>query len=307
MRNVEPLSQHLPGDIQAFLFSTLFSASFEASLDGKIPILYTDNMKKYILILGWLFAGLASVQAGDQGSAAPQRLTSAFQTLHKEAEEPARWGIPFRTGIVNGFLGIEGIYNKFPQEWDRFRAAGKSSLRSFSQDRFAFLVHAGSSPKKMATMKLDPKWLCRVLAFSASLIDQDHRNTYGRYGFIISAPSENILAAKESDMGTPFAKMFRADQKQDLESDPTFPWLISSNLPSPPEEILARTRPSAYSEIMVAGTTTNGGPVKIIGMFIKTKNGLATVSPDLEQEILEFSRQLKVPTIRIEAASEREF
>ena len=263
-------------------------------------------MKK-ILVLGWLFAGLAFVQAADRGAAASQRLASQFEALHGETAEPARWGIPFRTEVVNGHLAIEGIYNKHPREWDRFRAAGESFLRSFSPDRFAFLVHAGSSPKKLAVMKQDPQWLNRVLTFDASLIDQDHRATYGRYGFIISAPSVNILAAKESDIGTPFAKIFQAADQQDLEMDPTYPWLISANLPSTPEQVLAKVRPRTFSHILVAGTTTNGGPIKIIGMFIKTKNGQAAVPPDQEQEILEFSRQLKVPIIRIEAPADKEF
>lgn len=124
---------------------------------------------------------------------------------------------------------------------------------------------------------------------------------------IISAPAANILATKPSDMGTPFAKMFKPSEQADLEQDPTYPFLISMNLPAAPASLLANTNPRGHSEILVAGTTLSGRSVRIIGLFIKTKAGVRTVSETEEGEIVRLAASLKVPAVRIEAPSSRDF
>ena len=59
--------------------------------------------------------------------------------------------------------------------------------------------------------------------------------------------------------------------------------------------------------MMVAGTTTNSGTVKIIGLFFKIKSGKRLVSGEIEDKLERLSLEIGVPIVDIEASPEKEF
>lgn len=211
----------------------------------------------------------------------------------------------FKVGAVGESLYVFGQYNDYPKEWGDVRSQSEADLASFSDAKFCFVVHAFSSPKKIDILLTDHGWLSRVFAFSASIINQDHRNTYGRLGAILSVPPGNILATKGSDMGTPFARVYSKAQESDLLDDFSYKYYIGTNRPVSPLELLRST--DFYNEMMVAGTTTNSGSVKIIGLFFKTKSGKRVVSKEMEEKMERLGQELGVPIVGIEASPEKEF
>lgn len=253
-------------------------------------------MRKMAFSLLLLF--LAASPSFAEPNKPTEKCRDSFATLAELISEP------LRLGQVGGRIHLEGIYNPKPQSWGNLRTS-QEKLRSFDPTKFRLLVHAGSTPSKIDRLLSDPKSLENAFTFSASVIDETHRATYGRYGVILSAPPENILATSPKDMGTPFAKVFT--DSHDLVRDPFYPMLIESNPTQTVDHLLKRTASEHHNEVMVAGTTTNGGAVQIVGVFVKTKGSQEAVEPELYQKLKRFAKLLKIPIVRIEAPPENEF
>ncbi len=108
-------------------------------------------------------------------------------------------------------------------------------------------------------------------------------------------------------MGTPFARGYAKEQESEIADDAFLTYCIGANRPVSPLELLRTTNAAAYNEMMVAGTTTNSGSVKIIGLFFKTKSGKRVVSGEIEEKLERLGRELGVPVVNIEASPQKEF
>lgn len=211
----------------------------------------------------------------------------------------------FTLGLVNGIVHLKGRSNPFQNEWDQLPKHA-TDLVKIDPSRFTLLVHAGSSPRKVEKLLQNNQLLEQSFNISTSLIDQNHRSTYGNYGVIISAPPRNILATSSSDMGTPLGKIVPASDIQKMQQEELFySFLMTANPVRPPESILASTK--SYNEIMVAGTTSTGGPVRIIGVFLKTKNSEVVAAPEVVEKLNNLAKKLDLPTIKIEAMPDSAF
>jgi len=96
---------------------------------------------------------------------------------------------------------------------------------------------------------------------STSLIDAQHRVTFGNAGFILKTPLENILKTCAGDCGNRFfagedyvAELYRERGVYGIAS---------------PSRVLSLTSPSQWNEIVLAGTGRTGQKVEIQGVFVK--------------------------------------
>ena len=101
--------------------------------------------------------------------------------------------------------------------------------------------------------------IAKKAVISTSLIDQNHRGTWGNVGFILDVPAENILSVSNQDMGSlpRSAEYVKARlRERDIES---------------PDVLLKNTHPSQYNELEITGTNPFdlSKKVKVIGVFIK--------------------------------------
>ena len=208
--------------------------------------------------------------------------------------------------VIQNHVHLRGFNHPFFHEW-RDLMYRPSDVQSFNRNRFTFLIHAGVSPRKLDSLLRNPYKLSQAFSFSASLIDQNHRTTYGKYGFILAAPPENIMATKPSDMGSPLTEAIHPSKLNEMKKDLRYDFLLSRFPVLSPQQILKDTIPHDYNEIMVAGTTFNGGAVYIVGAFFKTKNGLNTMAPEDFEKLKLLGRKYRVPIISIEAMPNNEF
>lgn len=210
----------------------------------------------------------------------------------------------FKLSLVGDNVFLLGVFNNFGKEWQAVRQqSGK--FKDF--DKHQFIVHAGSSVSKIKRLLSNPKSIQETFALSTSLINKEHRTTYGTYGFILSVPHENILAMKSSDMGTPLSKNFTEKDISTLEKDLSYPFLLASNPPIAPDTLLNQTQAGSYNEIMVAGQTPNGGKTEIVGLFLKTKEGKIVASDEIQRSLSELAMQLQLSIIHIEADHSRPY
>ncbi|MBP7635904.1 hypothetical protein KBA41_17200 [Candidatus Ozemobacteraceae bacterium] len=232
-----------------------------------------------------------------------------FDSLYREESRaaPSPFETEFTVGAVGKYIFVLGQYNEYSREWGNVQSHSMANMASFSDKKFCSVVHAFSSARKIDILLKDPNWLSKVFTFSASLINHNHRNTYGKIGALLSVPPDNILATKGSDMGTPFARVYTKEQESAIADDAFFKYYIGTNRPVSPLELLRMTHAETYNEMMVAGTTTNSGSVKIIGLFFKTKSGKRVVSAEIEEKLERLARELGVPVVDIEASPQKEF
>lgn len=213
----------------------------------------------------------------------------------------------FEVGIVDDRVHIVGQSNHVRSDWTQLPKTAKE-LATFSNQNFKLLVHAGSNAKKIKQLIANPDLLQEAFSFSASVIDQDHRNTYGKYGVILSAPPENILATSSGDMGAPFAKVYsKAEIDQARDEGFFYSIYFSKNPVMTPQQLLQQTKVNGWNEVMVAGTTVNAGSVGVIGLFLKTKNGRVVADDELKAEVYQLAKTLNLSVLLIEASVERDF
>ncbi len=107
----------------------------------------------------------------------------------------------------------------------------------------------------------NPEKISDKKIISTSIIDQDHRATYGDVGFILRAPAGNVLKISAKDNGTFFADPESAIKRMKSETS-----INSLDL------LMQRTGKFSdhdWNEVCLEGKTDHG-QVEIIGCFIKT-------------------------------------
>jgi hypothetical protein len=106
----------------------------------------------------------------------------------------------------------------------------------------------------------EPERVSEKTVISTSYVDQDHRDTWGGYGFILKVPGRNIISTHYSDAGTPFFEGAEWVKKQ----------IDSQNIMTP-EELMLMTSSHNYNEVVITGTHPDdtSSKVEIIGVFFK--------------------------------------
>jgi hypothetical protein len=153
-------------------------------------------------------------------------------------------------------------------------------------------------PSKAIDLLETPERIADKPVISASLIDQDHVETWGYSGFILAASDGNVIAASTSDLGldgamipgTPAAKIRRVLR----EVRKTF------SKPSP-AELLRRTHPKRYNEVGLVGRAPGGAEVEVVGVFIKTDpvSGEDLCSPVRTEQMEQIASEHGWPLVRI--------
>jgi hypothetical protein len=140
----------------------------------------------------------------------------------------------------------------------------------------------------------------RLFTFSASLLDPRHTATSAGSGFILEVPAENILATRPSDMNSPLSRIVPKSEAPGLalrDYDRTlarYPVLD-------PGELLAKTDPADRNELMIAGTTPEGGSVRIAGLFVMRHRGKEFVGKRVLALVRAAAKNLRVPLIELDS------
>ena len=102
----------------------------------------------------------------------------------------------------------------------------------------------------------EPERVDERVSLSMSLIDQDHTATWGGAGIIMAAPESSVVLTSPTDAGTPNSHRDR------LIAKGRFMGILS------PDEILERSSPDRYNEIVALGSTG----LKAVGFFYKVNS-----------------------------------
>lgn len=157
------------------------------------------------------------------------------------------------------------------------------------------LIDIGADVKKAPQIDLerDPLRVAEKPILSTSVIDWEHRSTWGDAGLILRVPPENIVNIHPSDAGTPFYDSSIATS------------LKSHDLACTVGELLEQTSPRSYNEVIVQGTTDTG-KVEVAGFFIKIFNDNSLVNEELSKGVIRQAYGNKLPFVQIFDSSSRQ-
>lgn len=193
--------------------------------------------------------------------------------------------------------------------WAPFYLPGSTFTdpKKYNPAHFQFIVHGltSSSENNVLDILLKKPESIKNTLISASLVTEQHVPTYGRCGFILAVPSENVFAAKPSDMGLNNAAI-KKGLKLALRE---LKWQNARRgltLLTPREVILKRKSEHLYNEIGILGTTVRNGlqsEVAISGVFfIKGEDCIAEIADPLR----EYATNNDLPIIELPAQATNE-
>ncbi len=136
-----------------------------------------------------------------------------------------------------------------------------------------------------------PERLAERVSLSMSLIDQDHRATWGDSGIIVEAPTENVLITKTQDAGS-------------MNSDPSaLRQQAHKHFRFDGDALLKSSSPSCYNEV-VAFSSIDDSRLAIKGVFYKVTSKGEPVDADVAAKMEVHARRLGVPIVKIKAISQ---
>jgi hypothetical protein len=131
-----------------------------------------------------------------------------------------------------------------------------------------------------------PEKLGERVALSMSLVDQNHKGTWGEGGLIVGAATENIVITQPTDNGTNNNNLdqvlAQAAQQPRLSGD----------------SLLAQTSLRQYNEV-VAICKQGAHPLELKGFFIKTSPAGEPLSRQLADQMRDHARRLGLPLVQI--------
>jgi hypothetical protein len=202
--------------------------------------------------------------------------------------------------------------NQISENW-----AGSTDPSHHNPDEFRYMVHAinpssmvkyfeqSAIPAGVEASEFDgdpsidlakrPELLAGRLGVSMTVVDEAHRGTYGRAGVIVKVPSENVIMASPSDIGSAVNDRHLLSRQAARAGEP----------PSA-DNVLAGTVPAmgSYNEVVAVGTR-HGSELQPEGFFYKTKFGIPT-SPRLALQARRQARRLGLPVVAIKEHGRRE-
>lgn len=172
-------------------------------------------------------------------------------------------------------------------------------------DRFCYLVTgimtgADSTLKQLLYLKSDlyepersidlfeePLEILKKELISSTIVDQDHRGTFGSCGLILVTPYENVIAAYSEDAGSHFdwEKL-----KKPNTIVPTIP------------EIMEATYQTDHNEIVLKGTSSSGS-VLVKGFWAKVTENGQVVNEEGFKRMQAHALDLGLPFVEIQQES----
>ena len=129
-----------------------------------------------------------------------------------------------------------------------------------------------------------PERIADKKVISASVVDAQHRATWGAVGYILDVPFENVVAAFRRDAGTPFIAPERA---------------LSERTGAPAiREILKETHPHSHNEVVLRGSTEEGR-VSVAGVWAKVFDDGEPLNEQMYQEIRSKASLVGFPFIEL--------
>ncbi|MCS6983127.1 MAG: hypothetical protein NZL83_03030 [Candidatus Absconditabacterales bacterium] len=179
-----------------------------------------------------------------------------------------------------------------------------NSMESMTQ-KVAMMQAEIFDPKKNINLMQDPNKICEKELISCSLIDENHMGTRSDCGFVLEANVDLIRNAGFSDLGTDFMGLGKTIKQEEEKY----------GLNYSPQEILDKTPPDSYNEIVLYGKKKEQ-TAKIQGIFIKVDErgypidwkkskidtdgqtrDIMTGKPPLSDQIYRLAYNMKLPVI----------
>lgn len=129
----------------------------------------------------------------------------------------------------------------------------------------------------------EPERIDERVSLSMSLIDQDHTATWGGAGIIVAVPESSVVLTSPTDAGVPNS------HRDHLIAKGRSMGILS------PDEILERSSPERYNEIVALGRSG----LKAVGFFYKVNSRKNPISDGLAADIRWLGRKMDLPVVEI--------
>ncbi|MCL4353690.1 hypothetical protein M1615_04510 [Patescibacteria group bacterium] len=133
----------------------------------------------------------------------------------------------------------------------------------------------------------NPEGIAQRDSLSLSLIDENHRATWGSFGLIVEVPKPNVILVSASDIGSIHASIDLL--KQQAQQHPP----ISGN------QLLANSSPDNYNEVVTLGKSEYG-KIKVIGFFAKVDEE-GYLDQSQVWRLKQHAERLNLPFVKIKA------
>lgn len=127
-----------------------------------------------------------------------------------------------------------------------------------------------------------PEKVSEKKVISASIVDQNHRTTWGHVGLILDVPYKNIMAAYKEDVSTPFFDINKVKREK---------------VPSV-DDILKLTNSKRHNEIILTGQIDDK-KVNICGFWTKVDKNGEPIDKFLYRKMRRLSEEKGLPLIKI--------
>lgn len=133
---------------------------------------------------------------------------------------------------------------------------------------------------------MNPEKLVERVSLSMSLIDQDHKGTWGDAGLIVEVPEPNIVITSTSDVGA------HNNDLAFLERQSTAHSLMSGN------ELLRLTSVDSHNEV-VAVVKKATSSIRLVGFFYNALSDGTQVNPVTSKQMEMHASRLGLPLVQI--------
>jgi hypothetical protein len=121
-------------------------------------------------------------------------------------------------------------------------------------------------------LMLNPDFVSQLGFISATIISNEKPTTYGLgSGLILRVPIENIIATYPGDMRSDDIRL-ALEKDADTVASSLYKKFSLDGLLSP-QQLLDETLPDFYNEVLLAGETSAGSTIEVIGYFTKNIDG----------------------------------
>lgn len=137
----------------------------------------------------------------------------------------------------------------------------------------------------------EPERINERVSLSMSLIDQNHTATWGGAGIIVAAPESSVVLTSPTDAGALNSyrdRLIAQGQSRGILS---------------PDEILGRSSPSMYNEIVALGQSG----LKAVGFFYKVNSQRYPINVDLTTAMYRLGGRMDLPVVGIPSEKENPY
>lgn len=120
---------------------------------------------------------------------------------------------------------------------------------------------------------------------SASVIDQDHRETFGNAGLVLRTPAKNVLDAFPEDAGTDFANPGREIARSNKHKCSV-------------DELMLASSDESWNEVRLVGTTEDG-KVQVAGFWVKVTEDGRIIDQETARQLQDVAMRKGLPLIKI--------